>query len=278
MHKEPSKTTLDSRKSESRDAIRRSNSRITMDQINTPPRSPSRQHLDARYSFPYIILREIFEKKISPLCVRSAETILIRWRGTRNSSSRRNLVATLRPIPILFPRREGTAWAKITGAGIINTSPRRKPVSSSATTTTTWSRSINREVSWRATIIATWSTSNRALSPSCLLLRPPTRHWTRPRPIITIIHETTPPPVLRSKCSRWALEFFILLDARYSSACDLREQICLLNGGGNEIRDESIAVTFPSPRNWKETRPIPRINYSAGDLERSLQTTSPWSL
>ncbi|KAG6794553.1 hypothetical protein HZU73_10118 [Apis mellifera caucasica] len=48
MHKEPSKTTLDSRKSESRDAIRRSNSRITMDQINTPPRSPSRQHLDAR--------------------------------------------------------------------------------------------------------------------------------------------------------------------------------------------------------------------------------------
>ncbi|XP_043785792.1 uncharacterized protein LOC122711265 isoform X5 [Apis laboriosa] len=49
MHKEPSKTTLDSRRSECRDAIRRSNSRITMDQIiNTPPRSPSRQHLEPR--------------------------------------------------------------------------------------------------------------------------------------------------------------------------------------------------------------------------------------
>ncbi|XP_031364165.1 uncharacterized protein LOC102680039 isoform X2 [Apis dorsata] len=50
MHKEASKTTLDSRRSECRDAIRRSNSRITMDQIpiNTPPRSPSRQHLEPR--------------------------------------------------------------------------------------------------------------------------------------------------------------------------------------------------------------------------------------
>lgn len=47
MHKEASKTTLDSRKSEC--AIRRSNSRLTMDQINTPPRSPSRQHLEPRY-------------------------------------------------------------------------------------------------------------------------------------------------------------------------------------------------------------------------------------
>ncbi|XP_031773234.1 uncharacterized protein LOC100871940 isoform X2 [Apis florea] len=46
MHKEASKTTLDSRKSEC--AIRRSNSRLTMDQINTPPRSPSRQHLEPR--------------------------------------------------------------------------------------------------------------------------------------------------------------------------------------------------------------------------------------
>ncbi|KAK1124303.1 hypothetical protein K0M31_006674 [Melipona bicolor] len=51
IHREPSKCTLDSRKSESRDVIRRSGSRTAMDQIpviNPPPRSPSRQHLDPR--------------------------------------------------------------------------------------------------------------------------------------------------------------------------------------------------------------------------------------
>ncbi|KAK9302195.1 hypothetical protein QLX08_005655 [Tetragonisca angustula] len=53
IHREPSKCTLDSRKSESRDVIRRSGSRTAMDQIpviNPPPRSPSRQHLDTRHS------------------------------------------------------------------------------------------------------------------------------------------------------------------------------------------------------------------------------------
>lgn len=52
IHREPSKGTLDSRKSESRDVIRRSGSRTAMDQIpviNPPPKSPSRQHLDTRY-------------------------------------------------------------------------------------------------------------------------------------------------------------------------------------------------------------------------------------
>lgn len=80
MHKEPSKTTLDSRKSECRDAIRRSNSRLTMDQIpiNTPPRSPSRQHLEARYS-PYMISpRKGNLWKTSSRCARSAGTIVIR--------------------------------------------------------------------------------------------------------------------------------------------------------------------------------------------------------
>lgn len=55
MYREPSKCTLDSRKSEARsnvDIIRRSSSRTTMDQapvvINPPPRSASRQHLDPR--------------------------------------------------------------------------------------------------------------------------------------------------------------------------------------------------------------------------------------
>lgn len=52
MHREPSKCTLDSRKSESRDVMKRSSSRTTMDQIpaiNPPPaRSASRLHLDAR--------------------------------------------------------------------------------------------------------------------------------------------------------------------------------------------------------------------------------------
>ncbi|XP_076752765.1 uncharacterized protein LOC143424526 isoform X1 [Xylocopa sonorina] len=53
MHREASKCTLDSRKSESRDIIRRSSSRTTIDQvptINHPPRSPSRQHLDPRHT------------------------------------------------------------------------------------------------------------------------------------------------------------------------------------------------------------------------------------
>ncbi|CAD1478535.1 unnamed protein product, partial [Heterotrigona itama] len=53
IYREPSKCTLDSRKSESRDIIRRSGSRTAIDQIpviNSPPRSPSRQHLDPRHS------------------------------------------------------------------------------------------------------------------------------------------------------------------------------------------------------------------------------------
>ncbi|CAL7934930.1 unnamed protein product [Xylocopa violacea] len=53
MHREASKCTLDSRKSETRDIIRRSSSRTTIDQvpnINHPPRSPSRQHLDPRHT------------------------------------------------------------------------------------------------------------------------------------------------------------------------------------------------------------------------------------
>ncbi|XP_076624178.1 G protein-activated inward rectifier potassium channel 2 isoform X3 [Colletes latitarsis] len=56
MHREPSKCTLDSRKSESRsniDLIRRSSSRTMIDQgpvINPPPRSASRQHLDPRHT------------------------------------------------------------------------------------------------------------------------------------------------------------------------------------------------------------------------------------
>ncbi|XP_076161600.1 ATP-sensitive inward rectifier potassium channel 12 isoform X2 [Ptiloglossa arizonensis] len=57
MYREPSKCTLDSRKSEARsnvDIIRRSSSRTTMDQapvvINPPPRSASRQHLDPRHT------------------------------------------------------------------------------------------------------------------------------------------------------------------------------------------------------------------------------------
>ncbi|CAK9834037.1 ATP-sensitive inward rectifier potassium channel 12 [Anthophora retusa] len=52
LHREPSKCTLDSRKSESREMMRRSASKTTMDQIlvNPPPRSPSRQHLDPRHT------------------------------------------------------------------------------------------------------------------------------------------------------------------------------------------------------------------------------------
>lgn len=53
IHREPSKCTLDSRKSESRDTIKRSSSRTTMDQvpvISSLSKSPSRQHLDPRYS------------------------------------------------------------------------------------------------------------------------------------------------------------------------------------------------------------------------------------
>ncbi|XP_017762887.1 PREDICTED: inward rectifier potassium channel irk-1-like [Eufriesea mexicana] len=54
MHREPSKCTLDSRRSESRDVIKRSSSRTTMDQIpaiNPPPaRSSSRLHLDPRHT------------------------------------------------------------------------------------------------------------------------------------------------------------------------------------------------------------------------------------
>nr|XP_012152627.1 PREDICTED: inward rectifier potassium channel 2-like isoform X1 [Megachile rotundata]XP_012152629.1 PREDICTED: inward rectifier potassium channel 2-like isoform X1 [Megachile rotundata] len=57
MHREASRCTLDSRKSESRsnvDVIRRSSSRTAMDQIpvlsNPPPKSPSRQHLEPRHT------------------------------------------------------------------------------------------------------------------------------------------------------------------------------------------------------------------------------------
>ncbi|XP_034180532.1 inward rectifier potassium channel irk-1 isoform X2 [Osmia lignaria lignaria] len=58
LHREPSRCTLDSRKSESRsnvDIIRRSSSRTTIDQIPglnnpLPPKSPSRQHLDPRHT------------------------------------------------------------------------------------------------------------------------------------------------------------------------------------------------------------------------------------
>ncbi|CAK9802228.1 ATP-sensitive inward rectifier potassium channel 12 [Anthophora plagiata] len=52
LHREPSKCTLDSRKSESREMMRRSASRTTMDQVvvNPPARSPSRQHLDPRHT------------------------------------------------------------------------------------------------------------------------------------------------------------------------------------------------------------------------------------
>ncbi|CAK9817064.1 ATP-sensitive inward rectifier potassium channel 12 [Anthophora quadrimaculata] len=52
LHREPSKCTLDSRKSESREMMRRSASRTTMDHVlvNPPPKSPSRQHLDPRHT------------------------------------------------------------------------------------------------------------------------------------------------------------------------------------------------------------------------------------
>ncbi|XP_033365940.1 inward rectifier potassium channel 16-like isoform X1 [Bombus vosnesenskii] len=53
IHREPSKCTLDSRKSESRDTIKRSSSRTTMDQvpvISSLSKSPSRQHLDPRHT------------------------------------------------------------------------------------------------------------------------------------------------------------------------------------------------------------------------------------
>ncbi|XP_053982082.1 inward rectifier potassium channel 2-like isoform X1 [Hylaeus volcanicus] len=57
IHREPSKSTLDFRKSESRtniDILKRSSSRTTLDQgpivINPPPRSVSRQHLEAKHT------------------------------------------------------------------------------------------------------------------------------------------------------------------------------------------------------------------------------------
>lgn len=55
IHKESSRCTLDSKRSESRpnvEGMKRSSSRTTMDQIpvtiNPPPKSPSRLHLDTR--------------------------------------------------------------------------------------------------------------------------------------------------------------------------------------------------------------------------------------
>lgn len=55
MHKDASRGTMDSKKSENRtnvDVLRRSTSRTTIDQIpvsiNPPPKTPSRLHLEAR--------------------------------------------------------------------------------------------------------------------------------------------------------------------------------------------------------------------------------------
>ncbi|XP_017888097.1 inward rectifier potassium channel 2-like isoform X2 [Ceratina calcarata] len=53
VHREASKCTLDSRKSESMGTMKRSSSRTMLDQvpvINPPPRTPSRQHLEARHT------------------------------------------------------------------------------------------------------------------------------------------------------------------------------------------------------------------------------------